>query len=123
MASSYVHTLRLFSRDIRLYLISFALFAFTIFGGIYTVLLNLYLLRLGYGPEFIGLVNAVGLLALALFFLPAGAITRRWGLRRAMIAGLASRRASGGWAVSQHRIIRLSRRACSRKRRTGWKQW
>jgi MFS family permease len=88
MASSYVHTLRLFSRDIRLYLISFALFAFTIFGGIYTVLLNLYLLRLGYGPEFIGLVNAVGLLALALFFLPAGAITRRWGLRRAMIAGL-----------------------------------
>ena len=29
--------------------------------GLYSVLLNLYLLRLEYGIEFIGLVNAVGL--------------------------------------------------------------
>jgi MFS family permease len=88
MAGSYLQALRLFSRDVRLYMITFALFAFTIFGGIYTVLLNLYLLRLGYGPEFIGLVNAVGLLALAIFCLPAGAFSKRWGTRRTMIAGL-----------------------------------
>jgi MFS family permease len=61
---------------------------FTVFGGIYTVLLNLYLLRLGYGPEFIGLVNGAGLLAGAVFSLPAGALGRRWGIRRMMIAGM-----------------------------------
>jgi len=56
--------------------------------GIYPVLFNLYLLRLGYGPEFVGTVNSVGLLGYALFALPAGALSARWGVRRAMIAGL-----------------------------------
>src|SRR5262245_33314591 len=88
MATGYLHVLRRFSRDVRLYLITAALIGFTIFGGIYTVLLNLYLVRLGYDPAFIGLVNAAGPLAMALFCLPAGAFGGRWGSRRAMIAGL-----------------------------------
>ena len=59
------------------------LFFAAIFGmsfvvdGIYNVLLNLYLLRLGYGTEFIGLVNAVGLLSFALTSLPAGILGSR----------------------------------------------
>ncbi|MFQ5794339.1 MAG: MFS transporter [Candidatus Bipolaricaulia bacterium] len=88
MATPYLHTLRLFSRDVRLYLITTVLLGFTIFGGIYSVLLNLYLLRLGYGPEFVGLFNAVGLLTFAVFSLPAGALGGRWGSRRTLIAGL-----------------------------------
>jgi len=88
MISGYLQTLRRFSRDVRLYLVSAALIGFTIFGGIYTVLLNLYLLRLGYDAPFIGLVNAAGPLALGIFCLPAGALGGRWGSRRAMIAGL-----------------------------------
>lgn len=89
MAATYLRAFRLFSRDVRLFLVTSFLIGFTIFGGIYTVLLNLYLLRLGYGPEFIGVVNAAGLLGLALFSLPAGAAGTRWGSRRTMIAGLA----------------------------------
>jgi MFS family permease len=46
--------------------------------GIYTVLLNLYMLRLGYGTELIGLVNAVGLVAFAVMSLPAGIIGSRF---------------------------------------------
>ena len=46
--------------------------------GIYAVLLNLYLLRLGYGTEFIGLVNAAGLLTFAAASLPAGILGGRY---------------------------------------------
>jgi MFS family permease len=54
------------------------------------VLLNLYLLRLGYGPELVGLVNAAGLLAFGVGPLPAIALGSRWGSRRTMIAGLST---------------------------------
>ena len=67
---------------------SSTLFGFAIFGGIYPILLNLYLLRLGYGPEFIGLLNASGSLCIAIFCIPAGALGSRWGSRQVMIAGL-----------------------------------
>ena len=55
MVAAYWRALRLFSRDVHFYLITAALIGFTVFGGIYAVLLNLYLLRLGYGPPFVGL--------------------------------------------------------------------
>lgn len=88
MSTTYLSAFRLFSRDARLYLMTAALFGFTVFGGIYAVLLNLYLLRLGYGPQFVGLINGTGQLAFAIFCLPAGALGRRWGNRRMLIAGL-----------------------------------
>lgn len=86
--NSYLHTLSLLSRNVGLYLATSAIIGFTAFGGIYPLLLNLYLLRLGYGPELIGLVNAAGLLSLAVFSLPAGALGRRLGIRRMLIAGM-----------------------------------
>lgn len=52
------------------------------------MLLNLYLLRLGYGPEFIGLANAAAALAFTVFCLPAGALGTRWSSRRTMIASV-----------------------------------
>ena len=55
--------------------------------GIYSVLLNLYLLRLGYGTEFIGLVNAAGLLAFALTSLPAGLLGSKMSTTRLMKMG------------------------------------
>ena len=45
--------------------------------GLVSVLLNLYLLRLDYGTEFIGLVNAVGLLTFGVASLPAGILGSR----------------------------------------------
>jgi MFS family permease len=86
--TTYLHTLRHFNRDVRVLLTIAALVGFTIFGGIYTVLLNLYLLRLGYDSTFIGKVNATGLLAFATAALPAGTLGSRWGMRRTMSAGL-----------------------------------
>jgi len=101
MATTYLQALRRFSRDVRLYLITAALFGFTVFGGIYPVLFNLYLLRLGHGPEFIGLVNAAFLLAFGGFCLPAGVLGGRWGIRRMMIAGLCL-------AVAGHGLLPLA---------------
>jgi MFS family permease len=88
MTTSYLRAWPLFSRNARLYLISAAVFGLTVFGGIYAVLLNLYLLRLGYGPELVGLVNGTGQLAFAVFCLPAGVLGRWCGNRRMLTLGL-----------------------------------
>ena len=87
LLTDYRQNLRRFDRDVRLYLISTALNGFTV-DGIATVLFNIYLLRLGYGPEFIGLVNAVGAFVMAFSSLPAVTVGQRWGTRRALIAGV-----------------------------------
>lgn len=89
VGQAYLRRLALLGRDVRWFLVSSALFGFTIMNGIYPVLYNLYLLRLGYTPAFVGTVNAVGLLAFALSAFPAGAIARRMGLHRAMALGVA----------------------------------
>ncbi len=70
------------------YFCSIALIGFALDGGIYAVLLNLYLVRLGFGPEQIGLINAIGTLSFALMALPAGALGQRWGSRRMLLVGL-----------------------------------
>jgi MFS family permease len=88
MLGAYVRDLWGFDRNVRLYLISGALVGFAAAGGIYTVLSNLYILRLGYGFELVGSVNAVGAIAYSLFCLPAGAMGRRWGTRRMMVIGM-----------------------------------
>lgn len=88
MTSAYLVSIRLLNRNVRLFLASIALVGFTIDGGLYSVLFNLYLLRLGYGPEFIGVINSAGLLTFAGLGLPAGMVGSRWGSRRAMIAGV-----------------------------------
>lgn len=87
MPVSYTAALRGLSRNVRLVLLAAALQGFTI-SGIYGVLLNLFILRLGHGPEFVGLVNGSGLLASALFCLPASAVGRRFGSRKAMLVGV-----------------------------------
>ena len=90
MVTTYLQKLRLFSHDARLVLIAAVVGGFGNMGMV-AVLLNLYLLRLGYGPEFVGLVNAAGWLAYAVASLPAGVLGARWGVRRVMIAGMSLR--------------------------------
>jgi MFS family permease len=87
MASTYLHKLRLFNREVRLYLMTAALIGFAV-DGIRGVLFNLYLLRLGYGPEFVGLVSAVGGITFSVLSLPAGGLGARCGLRRALITAV-----------------------------------
>lgn len=85
--NNYLRTLKLFNRDTRLYLGSVALSGFG-YVGIYIMLFNLYLLRLGYEPSFIGLANGVAQLGVVFFSLGAGMLGRRWGSRRMSIIGL-----------------------------------
>ena len=72
MATRLFERLNRISPPILFYLIGTALVGFALDGGIYAVLLNLYLVRLGYGPELIGMINSAGQLAFALFSLPLG---------------------------------------------------
>jgi MFS family permease len=95
VSSHYLQKLRLFDRDVRLFLVSAAVVGLA-WDGVRTVVLNLYMLRLGYGPEFIGLVNAVGALLFALSCLPAGALGSRWQSRRVLVAGVVLLAASFG---------------------------
>ena len=88
MAAVYLQKMRLFSRNVRLVLLFDAIYGLG-FLGIFGVLFNLYLLRLGYGPEFIGVVNSAFMLVSVVASLPAGVLGGRWGARRTMIAGVA----------------------------------
>ncbi|MCY4109278.1 MAG: MFS transporter [Chloroflexi bacterium] len=58
------------------------------FNGIYTLLVNLYLLRLGYGPAVIGVFNGVANVAAAASALPAALLAGRWHLKTPMVSGL-----------------------------------
>jgi len=79
--------LRLFGRDLRIFLVT-AVLVGVAWDGIRTVLFNLYLLRLGYDPASVGLINAMGGLAFALMCLPAGALGTRHGSHSMLITGL-----------------------------------
>ncbi len=84
----YVDGLRQLTPDLRRYYLAVSLLGFAVDGGVYAVLLNLFLARLGYGPEVIGLVNAAGMVVFALASLPAGIFGERWGSKRIMLWGL-----------------------------------
>lgn len=70
-----------------LYMAAIFALGFTFDGGIFSVLQNLYLLRLGYGTEFIGAFNSAGLFVFALLSLPIGAI-QRWSSRQLLLLGI-----------------------------------
>jgi len=84
---AYLATVRSFSRDARLLLATQALASIS-YIGIYLVLFNLYLVRLGYDTGFIGWINGVSFLCFALFSLPAGMMGARQGVRWAAVVGL-----------------------------------
>jgi len=74
------------SRDAKLLLAVTAFFAVS-FYGIQVLLKVLYVLRLGFGPTYVGFFNASGALTYMAMSLPAGALGTRYGARRTMIAG------------------------------------
>ena len=74
--------------DVRRHLINTAVLSATLDGGIATVIYNLYLLRLGYGPELIGTINAVGMIVFALACVPVGRLSESVGLKRMLRIGM-----------------------------------
>ena len=86
--TAYVgHFLARFERDIKLYMACAALIGFSAFS-IYSVLFNLYLLRMDYDVGLIGHFNAAGLLSFALFSPIAGNWARKTGYRRTLVGGM-----------------------------------
>ena len=114
-------SIRNFSSSVRSYLMASFLLGLAV-DGILAVLFNLYLLRLGYSTEFIGVVNAVGLFGFAGGSLLAGALGSRLGSRRMLqlatllvslgllllsSAGWVPAGVQGGWLAGSYVIIFL----------------
>jgi MFS family permease len=85
--NSYLDVFRRFNRNTRLHLLTPIMIGFS-YHGLFLVLFNLYLLRLGYDTRFIGIIGAAGTLCFIVMSLPAGALGRHWGSRRMVIVGL-----------------------------------
>jgi MFS family permease len=88
MVAAYRQALIESHRNARLLLANSAIMGFAIDGGIYSVIFNLYVLRLAFGPEFVGQVNSMANLAFAIGCLAAGWLGTHWGSRSTMITGL-----------------------------------
>src|SRR4030095_4934685 len=86
--TGYWQVLRSLNPSLRRFLIASALVT-TVAFGIEAVLLNLYLLRLGFDAKFIGLLWGVGQLVWASAALPAGHLSSRLGLRNGFFLGQA----------------------------------
>ncbi len=84
---NYWQAIRSFDRSVWRYFVVWGLIAFSFFGFI-GVLQNLYLLRLGYDVESIGLLIASGQLVWAIAAFPAAAVGRRIGPKRALMLSL-----------------------------------
>ena len=84
--SMHIPSLGEFRRDTRLLLISSGIFSVGFFG-VQTLLKVLYILRLGYGLEYIGVFTATSALTYMAMSLPSGALGNRFGLKPAMALG------------------------------------
>jgi MFS family permease len=75
-----------FQRDARLLFAATGIFAVSFFG-IQQLLKVLYVLRLGYGLEYVGLFSATGAIAYMTMSIPSGMLSNRFGTRTVMLAG------------------------------------
>ncbi len=83
---SYISRVRSFDRNGRLYILSDILSAF--YFGIYNVIFNLYILEIGFGEDFLGLLLSAGMFGTAAVALLAGMVSDRYSRRRIIfIAG------------------------------------
>lgn len=84
--ADYASQLRRFSLNARLFLLS--VFGVGLASSIFSLFLNIYLLRLGYKQDFIGLMAAIPPLVTAFLSVPAGLVSDSIGHRRALILGV-----------------------------------
>lgn len=85
--ADYADKLQRFNTNARLFLLS--VFGIGLASSIFSLFLNIYLLRLGYKQDFIGLMVAIPPLITAFLSVPAGLVSDSIGHRRALIWGVA----------------------------------
>ncbi len=79
----YIRTISGFHWNVKLLLLRS--FLICLYTGIYGILFNLYVLNLGYGADFLGLVLAAHVLASSAMSIPAGILCDRFDKRKLMI--------------------------------------
>jgi MFS family permease len=82
-SSSYAAKVMRFSFNARMYLLF--VFLTTLNLGIYGVIFNLYILRLGFGEDLLGLILSSASTATGLFAIPAAFICDRLGRKRTLL--------------------------------------
>lgn len=88
LIQEYWQAIQSFSPSLRRLLLSIPLTFITAFG-LQPVLQNLYLLRLGFDVQFIGLLAGIGQIIWAAAAIPAGMLGNRIGLRNSLLLGYA----------------------------------
>jgi MFS family permease len=83
---SYVTDARSIRRETWIVLLSAVALGFT-WQGLSDTIINLFLVRIGFGPEFVGTSAAVANLGYALASVPGAMLSRRIGARRGMMLG------------------------------------
>ena len=81
--SGYASKLRRFNPNARKYLLF--VFLTTLNAGIYGVIFNLYILRLGFGEDFLGLILSISATSTGLFSIPAAFVCDRLGRKRTLL--------------------------------------
>lgn len=81
--NGYASKLRRFSPNARKYLLF--VFLTTLNAGIYGVIFNLYILRLGFGEDFLGLILSISATSMGLFSIPAAFVCDRLGRKRTLL--------------------------------------
>ncbi|MBU7032703.1 MAG: MFS transporter [Theionarchaea archaeon] len=79
----YKERIASFSKNSKVFLLSHALN--TVSMGIFTVILNLYILELGFSTQFLGLIISSHLVLSSVFLLPGGAISDRIGRKNTFL--------------------------------------
>jgi MFS family permease len=82
-SGSYLSRLKSFSANARLYLLF--VFMITLNVGIYGVIFNLYILRLGFREDFLGLILSISSASIGLFAVPAAFVCDRLGRKRTLL--------------------------------------
>jgi MFS family permease len=81
--TDYITRLRSFTRNSKILLFSHA--STRVGFGIFWVILNLYILELGFSPTFLGVFISSNLIASAVFLIPGGAISDRIGRKLTLV--------------------------------------
>jgi MFS family permease len=81
--SNYAAKLKCFSPNARFYLLF--VFFITLNVGIYGVIFNLYILSLGFGEDFLGLILSISSASVGIFAIPAAFVCDRLGRKRTLL--------------------------------------
>ena len=86
--TKHIRTLVDFPTPAKVYLVCSALIGLTVFGGVFSTLQYLYIVRVGFGVDFVGKVSAIANMGFALSCIPASQVGMSFGFKRVIVVGV-----------------------------------